>query len=147
MVMYMLEVKGLPPKKDISLSMWNDKKKPNQIQRLIELRKEAKKKIKGIIRKNIVLDLRVYIPKRKNQISEGDLDNYISGICDGLMLADKGVQNISKEFEKYEGIHPRIRSFIKDDCETVQITARKIVLDDIEEHYQLIIQGEEEELT
>src|SRR3989344_5117000 len=108
MISYKLEIKGLPPKKDISLSMWNDKKKPNQIQRLIELRKEAKSKIKGIIKKNIVLNLRVYIPKRKNQISEGDLDNYISGICDGLMLAGKRVkdEDFSKEFEKYEGIHP-----------------------------------------
>ena len=143
MVIYVLEVKGLPPKKDISLSMWNDKKKPNQVQRLIELRKEAKDKIKGVICKNIVFDLRVFIPELKNTKSEGDLDNYIAGICDGLMTATKDTP-ISKEFDIHDGIHPSVRSFINDDCEIVQINARKIILNDIEAHYQLIIQGEEE---
>ena len=117
------EVRGeLPPKKDGANSMWSD---ATQEPRLIEFRKEAvaafgKKGSQEPFTKNIQLTLRLdvgdgFLRKRSADPGNfGDLDNFIGGVCDGLM---------SPRSNK-EDFHPSFYA-IKDDSQVVKICAEK----------------------
>jgi len=81
------EVEGeLPPKKDGAKSMWA---KPAEVPRLIALRRAALAAIGSgtPLSRDIVLRLEVRLPPKTAQ-RHGDLDNFVTGICDGLMTAD-----------------------------------------------------------
>lgn len=78
----------LPPKKDGATSMW---KKSSEHARLVALRTQAQTACgtDGPLSENIQLTLEIHCPRRELH-SIGDLDNFITGICDGLMAAAKG---------------------------------------------------------
>ena len=79
-------VQGLPPKKNGANSMWG--KKTVERDRLIRLRQAALTSFAGHppLRANIRLSLTVHVGPF-NQPTIGDLDNMVSGFCDGLMAA------------------------------------------------------------
>lgn len=76
-----LSVRGLPPKKDGANSMWN---KPVEIPRLRQLRHAAAQAMNGQLplTSPLRLQLRLYANP-----SDGDLDSFITGVCDALMAA------------------------------------------------------------
>ena len=74
-------VENLPPKKDGANSMW---RKGTELPRLKALRAAALQALGGlpILLESAELEINVYADPRA-----GDLDNFITGICDGLMAA------------------------------------------------------------
>lgn len=74
-------VEGVPPKKDGASSMW---RKGPEVPRLKALRKAARIALgeRDPLEGSVHLTLRVYA-----ETPAGDLDNFITGICDGLMAA------------------------------------------------------------
>jgi hypothetical protein len=75
-------IAGVPPKKDGANSMW---RKPGERERLKALRIAVLDHFPdGPLSpdKSVGLELRVYAPA-----SAGDLDNFITGVCDGLQAA------------------------------------------------------------
>jgi len=80
------QVQDIPPKKDGANSMWG---KQTEIPRLISLRSSALKAMDGRnpFNHNITLKLKFHCPINKI-FRVGDLDNFITGVCDGLQAAD-----------------------------------------------------------
>lgn len=80
---FKLEIEGAPPKKDGANSMW---RKPSEFERLKALRVAAAAAVAEVgdppATGDIQLSLEVYAPPEA-----GDLDTFITGICDGLMVA------------------------------------------------------------
>ncbi|MDP2924784.1 MAG: hypothetical protein Q8N99_00265 [Nanoarchaeota archaeon] len=128
-------VNGLPPKKDGANSMWN---KDLEADRLISLRNEALNKIiNKPLKKNLQLNLKIYL--KINNKSQGDLDNFITGICDGLMRAHDRAE-ISPKFNGFPKINPQSVNFIEDDYKILNINAKKIINRNLEkEYYELEI--------
>ncbi len=80
-------VQDIPPKKDGANSMW---KKPAEALRIVSLRKEALRamreaNISDCFRSFVRLEITLFAPKSKME-SIGDLDNFITGVCDGVQL-------------------------------------------------------------
>jgi len=76
-----ISVPGLPPKKDGANSMW---RKPAEIPRLIALRRAAHTTMAGRPLFSEPLEIRIRIHADP---ADGDLDNFITGIFDGLQAA------------------------------------------------------------
>jgi len=119
------EVTGeLPPKKDGANSMWS---KPTEIPRLIELRKAALAAMAGRppLRTAISLELEIDLPEPRGQ-RLGDLDNFVTGVCDGLMAAHRGIALAArwKQVDCVE-ILPTRAIAIEDDDAVIQIHAQK----------------------
>jgi len=87
MVKYQFQVKGLPPKKDGAQSMWG---KPSEAKRLVALRQAAFQALKEQLplQSNIKLTLNIHLPVNNRSI--GDLDTFVTGLCDGLMATPYG---------------------------------------------------------
>lgn len=133
-------VSGLPPKKDGATSMWNKKA---EVPRLIKLRREALRSMKddSLLHRNIRLHLRIHVARaEKNPV--GDLDNFVTGVCDGLMKAD-GSAKLDQEWAATErGIHPSKPIAIVDDSALNFIQAEKTVGDTEESWYRVSLEGE-----
>jgi len=73
----------------------------------------------------------------------GDLDNFITGVCDGLQAADPraGGKTIWVK-EAPPEIQPNECIAIKDDCYVVQIQAEKVGDDSDHYWYEIEIEGE-----
>ena len=120
-------VEGLPPKKDGANSMWG---KPLEAGRLVSLRNAALKAMDGRIplKSNIRLALSVHVGDR-NDRSVGDLDTFITGVCDGLMKRAPR-SNLCQDIwglAEYGDIHPDRPIAIDDDCQVVSIQADKTI--------------------
>jgi hypothetical protein len=135
-------IKGLPPKKDGSKSMWT---KENEIPRLTKLRKKvlAKRGNGNLLVKNISIVLRVHVGPRSNA-NVGDLDNFVTGVCDGLQKAH-GNTNLPPAWDRpdRESIHPSKVIAIENDKEVISIVAEKIFDDkDPKPWYSIKLTGE-----
>jgi hypothetical protein len=77
-------------------------------------------------RAHISLELEVHCtPVRGQRI--GDLDNFVTGVCDGLMAADPRIKRDSRwDAPDLEAVHPSRTIAIEDDDAVVAIVARKI---------------------
>ena len=130
-------VRGLLPKKDGANSMWG---KPEEAQRIRALRLEAANAFAGRppLRKNIRLTLRAYVGP-ENTRRTGDLDNFVTGICDGLQAADPRAR-IAANFEDL--IHPSKAIGIIDDVEVIEVLATKIIELVGAPFYELVLEGE-----
>jgi len=73
-----ITVLGLPPKKDGANSMW---RKGSEMERVVALRLAASQSMQdySLAQTWVHLYVRVYASP-----TDGDLDNFITGICDGL---------------------------------------------------------------
>lgn len=92
------------------------------------------------MRSSIKLSLRLHLPR--NDRSVGDLDNFITGICDGLMAATQ--RSKVEWWSRHVGdpVHPSLAVAIEDDSEVVQIQAEKVVGQTTEPWYEVILEGE-----
>ncbi len=132
----------LPPKKDGAQSMFG---KPLEAKRLVKLRQAALEAFRGQppLRSNIKLSIKVYVGQ-VNNMSTGDLDNFVTGICDGLMQADMRAKMDSIWSKPgMEDIHPSKTIAIVDDSQVVHIEAIKVVGDSHQQGYEIILEGEQ----
>ncbi len=130
----------LPPKKDGANSMWG---KDGEVQRLVKLRLAAQAVLgdQAPLGRSISLTIEIHIGSA-NTPATGDLDNFIAGICDGLMLAGGRCMLATVwELPELAAIHPRKWSGIIDDGEVMEITARKIVGDAERPWYTVLLRG------
>lgn len=115
----------LPPKKDGANSMWN---KPTEARRLVALRKAAAQAMGGRtpLRDGIRLHLRVALAPHQIR-SAGDLDNFITGVCDGLQAAHGRAQlhGIWSDPALAEAL-PRIADALEDDAGIESILTEKV---------------------
>lgn len=138
------EVKGeLPPKKRTK-SMWGN---PMQARRLIALRKKALEAFgsRKPLTKNIRLSLLVCIGPWKGAakgVKPGDLDNFIAGVCDGLMRADPRA-SWDPLFRCHENaaVAPCIAIAFEDDSHVTEICAKTVVHDG-DDGYRIELWGE-----
>ena len=138
---YRFEIKGLPPKKDGAQSMWG---KPLEAKRLVELRQGALKAIQGYppLQSNIKLTLKIHVGP-VNDRSIGDLDTFVTGVCDGLMAAaPRGKLDPIWDDAKLKHIHPSKTIAIVDDSQVISIQAEKIIGDTEQPWYEVILEGE-----
>ena len=127
---------GKPPKKDGANSMWGKKSEaPN----IVNLRNAAFRKreetIKTPFNSRVSLDLVIYAPESELE-RMGDLDNFITGVCDGLQGADaraKMHEIISRESE----VDPRLPLLLYTDAKVFEITAKKRESQDMGWHYKI----------
>ena len=138
---YRFKVEDIPPKNVKPKSMWNN---PNEVSHLIEFRKKAYDVLNESLplSKDITLSIRIHLPRNYN--NRGDLDNFIKGICDGLMKCPNHPKlKLDETFEKpeHKNIHPRKFAMIKDDGAIIKITAAKAVEDIEEPFYEITVEG------
>ncbi len=144
---YRFKVEGIVPPRNVrrkSKSMWNN---PTEVRRLMKLRKEACDELNGSLplSEDIALSIKIHLPWNYNK--PGDLDNFIKGICDGLMKCPNHPKlKLDETFEKPEHakIHPKTFAMIEDDEKIIKITATKAIedIEDIEEpFYEITVEG------
>ena len=137
----------LPPKKhgkprgDEARSMWG---KEREAKRLIELRQYAlaalgsQERFRGDVR----LTLRVHIgPDERIQGNGGDLDNFIAGVCDGLMAAQQNPRFDPKLWSQHPEVCPNRHIAFEDDSQVVQVDARKFI-NHRASRYKVVLTGE-----
>lgn len=143
-------VKGRPPRKRGEKSMWARDDEAPFVASLREEALEARSKagLNKCFSSLISLELTVFTPRSRLE-SIGDLDNFITGICDGLQAADSKVlpflHQIFQESGK-EAIDPRKALLIENDAKVIDIRARKVVLDDDQEVYYTVALEPQESL-
>ena len=128
---------ALPPKKDGANSMWNKKA---EAPRLVALRLQALEALgnKPPFSQQIRLKASIHLGTG----ATGDLDNFVSGICDGLMQADPRAK-LHQHFCKPENtsIHPRKIIAIHDDSQITEIHANKLVGESADDWYEVELSG------
>jgi hypothetical protein len=141
-------VKGRPPKKHGEKSMWARNDEAPRIASLREKALETRTKlgINDCFHSLVSLELRIFVPKSRIE-SIGDLDNFITGVCDGLQAADsKVLPYLHRIFSEpgREGIDPKKALVIENDSKVVSILAKKIELDeDKEEFYDVVVETDQ----
>ena len=123
--------------KDGANSMWG---KADQQPRLQRLRQAFLAALNGQppLAANIRLTVRVHVgPVNSNRV--GDLDNFITGICDALQ-SGKGTWT-AWDAPEFEAVHPRSAIAIVDDSQVVAIDAQKII-GPAEPWYSVEIEGD-----
>ena len=114
------KVTGLPPKKDGANSMW---RKGSEFERLRNLRIAAVQAMDGRspATSMIHLNLRLYATPEN-----GDLDNFISGICDGLMAAHPRTPIDMTLWDDFsEQSKPQYAICFRDDKQITKISAER----------------------
>ena len=138
------KVKGkLPPKKDGANSMWG-KRKGTQAKRLIALRKKALAALGGRppFSKNIHLTLRVHVGA-VNDKRAGDLDNFVTGVCDGLMAAHARAKRDATFCDPANtDVCPKKTIAILEDSQVTKIVAEKLFGQGNGRWYEVELQGE-----
>lgn len=143
MVRIEFTVKDRPPKKHGEKSMWAH---PDEVRPIFSLKEnvlEARSKagLKDCFRMFVALELTVFTPRSK-LASVGDLDNFITGVCDGLQAADPRVHphKIFQEPHR-KGIDPKNALLFDNDAKVVSIIAKKVPLkDDQEVYYKVAVE-------
>lgn len=124
---YLVErIEGLPPKKDGAKSMWG---KDVEFARLTRLRQAFLDALDGQppLSVNIRLTLSVHVGP-VNTPQTGDLDNFITGICDALQSAKPGCALLPDwKAPDCKPVHPSNAIAIVDDSQALGIDAQKIV--------------------
>ena len=133
--------KELPPKKDGANSMWG---KPTEARRLVVLRRAALEALgeQPPFTRKIRLTLRVHVGLRNDRHS-GDLDNFIAGVCDGLMAGDPR-SSAHQSFDERENspVHPSKTVAIFDDSQVMRVDAEKLVGLSDDHWYEIKLEGE-----
>ena len=127
----------LPPKKHGENSMWS---KDAEAPRLVALRLQALEALgsKPPFSQQIRLKASIHVGSG----ATGELDNFVSGICDGLMQADPQAK-LHQLFCKAENasIHPRKIIAIHDDSQITEIHANKLVGESADDWYEVELSG------
>ena len=121
--------------------MWGN---GTEASRLIALRKAALNALgpNSPFAQNIRLTLRVQVGRPRGGENPGDLDNFVTGVCDGLMAADPRA-TIHPLFEKQENadVDPSKTIAIRDDQHVVEINASKTVGPGTHCRYEVTLEG------
>lgn len=132
-------VDGLPPKKDGANSMWG---KPVEVDRLIALRRAAHDALQGAgpMAGLVALRVRIGVPGGKLR-SAGDLDNFLTGICDGLQAAHPR-SFLAEAWVALEGsgVHPGQPLVLVNDANVVSITAEKVEVREGSASYEIRVE-------
>lgn len=140
MTLIKFHVEGLPPKKDGANSMWG---KPLEAERLVSLRNAAIQAFNGHppLKNNIKLAIAVHIGAKNNR-SIGDLDTFITGVCDGLMKMAPRCKPCREIWDMPENskIYPDLPIGIEDDSQIISIQAAKVVGN--RQFYDVTLEGE-----
>lgn len=122
-------VEGRPPRKQQTTSMWSQPKEAKLVANLRVKALEAMKKagLNECFNSHVSLDITLVTPY---SILEriGDLDTFITGICDGLQAAHNNAHtSIHELFQNpaYSEIDPRRPLLIMNDSQIMSITAKK----------------------
>ncbi len=126
------KVQGKPPKKDGANSMWGKK---SEAQNIVNLRKAATTARNEInitpFTGRVSIELTIYADNAVIE-SMGDLDNFITGICDGLQAADPraNMQDlILNEGTPYQPV------LYHTDAKVCNIQAKKIPIENQDTYY------------
>ncbi len=114
-------VQGVPPKKHGANSMWRN---PADVPRLMALRAAAHKQLGGkkAPAEKVRLVVRVFA-----EVAAGDLDNFIAGVCDGLMAAQSNTPIDALAWSEVpEAVHPRNAIAYDDDSCFSKIVAERL---------------------
>ncbi len=121
--------------------MWSKKL---ESERVVALRQAALKAFSGQppLRSNIKLILKIRIPVNNRSI--GDLDTFVSGVCDSLMKRDPRSKLYEETWSnpEYRGVHPDIVIAIVDDSQVIDIQAEKVIGDLNQQRYEVMLEGE-----
>lgn len=120
------DVEGhLPPKKDGATSMWN---KRAELPRIVALRQAAAAAMGARPPFDGPTALSLVVHIACNTRGTGDLDNFVTGVCDALQCCAPRAA-IAPEWEAPElaEVHPRHVVALVDDVHIVEINARKVV--------------------
>lgn len=127
-------VRALPPKKDGANSMW---RKGTELDRLKALRLAASEAMQGRHPLSGPVSLQITI---HSEPAAGDLDNFITGICDGLMAAHPACPI---ERSVWADLPPAARPseaiVFKDDAMVSAIVARRLPVDIQGPTYEVVI--------
>jgi len=94
------------------------------------------------LKANIRLTLTVHVGPM-NDRNTGDLDGFIAGVCEGLIVADpRSRLHLSWSDPALREVHPMKPLAIVDDSEVVSIKAEKIVGDCDEPWYEVLLEGD-----
>ncbi len=133
---FSFQVQGLPPKKDGANSMW---RKGTEMERLKALRVsafEAMREIPVLSRKAWIWIV-VHADARA-----GDLDNFITGVCDGLMAAHPNTVIDGQLWVDVPAkVHPNNAIALSDDSIVEKIRADRKPSRKGEEHYSVFVVG------
>lgn len=131
------KVQGKPPKKDGANSMWG---KNSEAMNIVNLRKTAKMKRNqlriGPFTGRVGIEFTIYA-EEKDIESMGDLDNFITGICDGLQAANPRAnmhETILKECDPYQPV------LFYSDAKVFDIRAQKVPIVGKERYYELKVE-------
>ena len=140
-------VQNIPPRKDGANSMWS---KDSEAPRIIALRKAAFDEMQktGIFepfQSSVRLEFTLFAARSHFSFVSGnyigDLDTFITGICDGLQAAHGNEQPAHPLFQSLQNtaIDFRHDLLIKNDAHVVSITAKKVPIDNQQQPYYRVI--------
>lgn len=138
-----VEVDGRPPRKKKKGSIWGDDWEYTLKLRQAVLKQMRAQGITGPHEGWVGITLRVYAPNinRADHEYVGDIDAFVSGVCDAIQSAHPNVRNPSPIFKKHGSVGPDVPLVIRDDMQVREIYAKKIEEsnEDKEGRYVLII--------
>lgn len=145
-------VPGRPPRQKQGYSMWS--RSLNEAPLVVKLRLSAleameKEGLSDCFHSFISLKLTLFVPRSQLE-SIGDLDTFVTGVCDGLQAADNSSRLILHSIfldPQYKEISPNRPLLIEDDSRVISIVAKKMPLGedqkDQEVHYEVIVESME----
>ena len=150
------QVNGLPPNKSVKGSMWANEE---QAHRLIALREAAlTKPVPRVFAGPVRLTLKVHVgipdwdtldtDARRKALKEcGDLDNFVAGVCDGLMKAHPNTLKVPRPkghplLSFPEHVRPSKPIAFKDDSQIMKIDAERIVSSGDHRWYEVVLEEE-----
>jgi hypothetical protein len=118
-------VVGVPPRKDLAWSLWSEEGGQRPVVLKLRLAARAAMGDHGPLVGPITLRVEVHVPAA-HLMTVGDLDNYVSGICDGLQRASGKWADATLPEPEWAGIQPCEACAIENDASVVSICARKL---------------------
>jgi hypothetical protein len=115
-----------------------------EAERLVNLRRAALMAMEGQppLKRDIRLTITVCVGAENNR-SVGDLDTFITGVCDGLMKVAPRCKLCADVWsEAEESIRPDKPIAIDDDCQVVSIKAVKVKDATGKQFYDVVLEGE-----
>jgi len=139
-------VTGIPPKKRTDISLWANE---TEVPRVIALRRAARAAFGD--RKPFTSRIRLHIAiflTADDFTSEqvGDLDNFVSGVCDALQKANTRPENLHQSFILPENndVYPTNEIALSNDLAVVSIVADRFQASlGQESHYSVVIDGDQ----
>lgn len=129
---FRFRVEGLPPQKSEGRSVWW------YTDRMKSLRTSAFEASQGALLPEGAIHIAIKICA---PIDDGDLDNFISGVCDGLMAARRGTHiDLTKWRDVPEGALPHQSLIYRSDAWITRLEAERVIDQDNMRYYEVEIE-------